>query len=167
MQCQSLDQKEIYSFGQIEGIASICTEILSDVLRDSNSSYSLEKYLRSLKDHNSYFNYAISRDMTGHATGVVWQTECMRKSWIRYGDIIFLDAKKKQINSLSWPYIGPCGVDNENRVCLFCESIVLEESHDAYHFVLDSMFSFETSRGEISKNHLWRLLYQENFTEET
>ena len=52
-------------------------------------------------------------------------TKRMCECWIRYGDIIFLDAKK-QLNKVYWPYIGPCGIDNENHVCVFCESLMLE-----------------------------------------
>ena len=74
----------------------------------------------------------------------------MRQSWIRYGNIIFLDAMLKRRNHLSWPYIGPCGIDNEKRVCVFCESLVCNESFESYEFVMTSLFQLEPSRNKHS-----------------
>ena len=32
----------------------------------------------------------------------------------RYGDVLFLDAQKTDINKPGWVYIGPCVKNNEN-----------------------------------------------------
>ena len=35
----------------------------------------------------------------------------MRKAWIKFGSMVFLDAMKRKMNSLHWPYIGPVAMD--------------------------------------------------------
>ena len=74
-----------------------------------------------------------------------------------------MDAKKKQLNKLCWPYIEPCGVDNENRVCVFCESIMLEESLDAYKYVLECLFQFDETRTKSSI----KMIYSDMFINES
>ena len=94
-------------------------------MEDREGQNGVIEYLESLKSKDRYFQYFISCNNDQEVNGIVWMTRYMREFWIRYGDIIFLDSKKKQLNKLCWPYIGPCGVDNENRVCVFCESLML------------------------------------------
>ena len=54
-------------------------------------------------------------------------TSKMRENLIRYGDIIFLDAQKRQYNKLCWPYIGPVVRSNKNRIRCIAESVVIKE----------------------------------------
>jgi hypothetical protein len=58
-------------------------EILRAALQDTNSSWKVEAYLRSLKEKDPYFDYRIARDAKGGPTGVVWITKTMREAWIR------------------------------------------------------------------------------------
>jgi len=44
---------------------------------------------------------------------------------------------------MNWPYIGPPLKDNEMKVCLGAESIVVEESLSSYQWVLESMCQME------------------------
>ena len=148
--CKSLDNHEECMFGLIDNIGSICQKVFEEVMKEPSNGYDLEVYLRDLKQCTKGFDYSVAKDKFGQTTGVTWMTPAMRKSWLRYGDIMFLDAKLKKMNVLSWPYIGPCGIDNENRVCLFCESLVVTESFDAYTFVLNSLFGFEPARSKKS-----------------
>ena len=146
LKIKKLNKREAQLFENIEGISDICTGVLHQTICDSNTNFILLQYLQNLKKQDESFDYRMSRNSRGQATSVVWITDTMRKCWIRYGDIVFADAQKKVKNNLNWPYIGPCGIDNENRVCIFCESIVLEESHEAYNFVFESLFQMEPRR---------------------
>ena len=40
----------------------------------------------------------------------------MKANLIRFGDVMFLDAQKRQYNKLCWPYIGPVVKTNENQI---------------------------------------------------
>ena len=95
LMCQSLDKQEESEFGQIEGLASKCYDILKDVMSDNTVSSRLENYLIQLQEVEDSFQFEIGRDRLGHPIGVVWMTHAMRQSWIRYGDLMFLDAKKR------------------------------------------------------------------------
>jgi hypothetical protein len=55
----------------------------------------------------------------------------MREAWIRFGVALYLDAQKRQYNTLQWPYIGPVVLDCELMVQVTCEALVLEESLEA------------------------------------
>jgi hypothetical protein len=144
--CKGLDTSEEHTLGHMEVAALRCADILRNILQGTESGWVLKEYLQGLKDEVPGFDYRVARDTQGRPTGAVWITQTMRESWIRYGDLLFLDAKKKPLNKLEWPYIGPVGVDNENKVVGFCEALVLEESHEAYKFVMDSLFEMELHR---------------------
>jgi hypothetical protein len=77
-------------------------EIPRAVLQDTNMSWKVEAYLRSLKEKDPFFYYRIARDAKGAPTGVVWITKTMREAWIRYGMALYLDAQKRQYNTLHW-----------------------------------------------------------------
>lgn len=97
-----------------------------------------------------------SQIIGGFPTGVCWMTSYMRNLWIRYGDLLFLDCKKKDMNRLYWPYIGPTIVNNENKIGVVVESLCIEESDDTYSFVLASLQDMEPRRKLSSiKQHVY------------
>jgi len=54
--------------------------------------------------------------------------------------------KKKDMNRLYWPYIGPTIVNNENKIGVVVESLCIEESDDTYSFVLALLQDMEPRR---------------------
>jgi hypothetical protein len=42
----------------------------------------------------------------------------MRADWEDFGETLFLDAMKRQLNSVHWPYFGPCVLDGDKRVAV-------------------------------------------------
>ena len=48
--------------------------------------------------------------------GIVWMTLTMRRTLLQYGDILFIDAKKRQYNKIYCPYIGPIVKTNEKKL---------------------------------------------------
>ena len=64
---------------------------------------------------------------------------CMRKLLLRFGDILSLDAQKRQFNDMGWPYIGPVVKTNENNIRCVAESVVIGENIEMYEWVIISM----------------------------
>jgi hypothetical protein len=54
-----------------------------------------------------------------------------------------LDTQKQQYNSSGWPYIAPCVKDNEMKGSVAAESIVKEENHKYYVWILRCMVEIE------------------------
>lgn len=79
------------------------------------------RYLKRLEKSDDRFTYAIDRDESGRPIGVMWQTGHQRAAFEDFGDVLTLDFMKKRTSNLNWPYIGPCGVNNENRLAVFGE----------------------------------------------
>ena len=66
----------------------------------------------------------------------MWMTPKMRSNLVRFGDVLFLDAQKRQHNEYAWPYIGPCIKDHEMCIGVVCESIVISEDLYTYAWIL-------------------------------
>ncbi len=88
-------------------------------------------------------HHRIMKDEEGRPIGLMYMTAQMRYHARRYGTVICLDAQKRQYNSSGWPYIAPVVKDNEMKVAVAAESIVTEETHEFYIWILQSMTSIE------------------------
>jgi hypothetical protein len=68
----------------------------------------------------------------------------MQTDLIRFGTHMLLDSKKTPyINGIGWPYIGPAVKDDEMKVRVLGESIVVGKTLDAYEWVLRSIVKME------------------------
>jgi hypothetical protein len=142
-----LDENELVLEAQSDLTISKVREYLRQVLQDSGDGWKVSAFLEKISHENAYFDYRVWRDeRTGAPLGVVWMTQTMKEKWIRFGSTLSLDAMKRQLNSLHWPYIAPVIFDHELRVCVVAESLIIEESHAAYEFVLQSIFDMEPNR---------------------
>ena len=56
----------------------------------------------------------------------------MRYNWEQYGFCLFLDAMKRDLNNIKWPYISVVTIDSYEQVRCCCEDIVSSERIDAY-----------------------------------
>ena len=63
----------------------------------------------------------------------------MHEDLIRYGDTLFLDAQKKDINKPGWVYIGPVINTNEREVRVTCECLSIVEDIPTYQWVIEMM----------------------------
>jgi hypothetical protein len=142
LNCKSLDADEEIMVGT-EALAMIVKDILRSSYRESGSHWRVEKLLSGCKETMSGFDYRVAYNPDGAPTGVVWMTKEMRVAWLRYGNLVFLDSQKRQMNKLHWPYIGPTVMDNELTIDVICESLVLQEEDQAYAFVMQSLFEME------------------------
>jgi hypothetical protein len=111
-------------------------EFMREVLQDTDQGWKVLGFLDRVKAGTPGFDYRVKKDDTDRPTAIVWMTAGMRRSWIRFGSTIFLDAMKRKLNSLHWPYIGPVAIDHEKRVVPLCECLCLEEALEAMLLLL-------------------------------
>jgi hypothetical protein len=154
-----LSKNEDIKLDDSEACHSKVREFMRQIMQDSGEGWKAEAYLRKLKEHTAGFDYRIGYSNDGRPEAIVWITPTMRKSWIRYGATIFLDAMKRKMNSLHWPYIAPVGLDHEKRVVLLCECLCIAEELKKYAFVLKSLEEMEPRR----KLKSIRLIYSDCF----
>lgn len=67
-----------------------------------------------------------------------------------YGDVIFLDCMKRQINTVNWPYIAPVIVDGDSHIFVIAECLICAERLEGYAWVLESIFEMAPKRGRES-----------------
>ena len=56
----------------------------------------------------------------------------IKNSIVRYGDILCLDAQKRQYNHLGWPYIAHVVKTGDMKITVTSEAIVVTEDLDVY-----------------------------------
>ena len=93
-------------------------------------------YLNKLRKEESGFDFRIHLDNDDTPDGIVWMTLTMKRMLLQYGDILFLDAQKRQYNKMGWPYIGLVITTNESCVRYVAESIVIKEHTAMYKWVI-------------------------------
>ena len=132
---------------------------LLQIMQDSGEGWNVIKILSKVEEENTGFCYCIWFDSNDKPIGICWMSSNMKKRLLRYGDIIFLDAQKRQYNKHGWVYIGPCVRDNNNRTCTVIECLCIEESIDSYSWVMGSMFQMES---KFQKEYI-KLIFGDDF----
>ena len=89
------------------------------------------------------FDFRVQYSSLGRPTCIMWMTALMRYNLKRFSHILFLDAQKRQMNKVSWPYIGPSVLNSENRVAVVSESIVTSEDLETYTWLIKAMLEIE------------------------
>ena len=101
----------------------------------------MKAFLEELKRRETFFEYRIwYDDISGTPQGVTWVIKKMRERFVCFGATLSLDAMKGRLKSLGWKYIAPAILDHELRVGVCAKSILIEESHESYAFVMNSLF---------------------------
>jgi hypothetical protein len=129
-------------------------ELLRTILRTTDTGWKAKRFLELIKENSPGFDFRIHYDEDERPDAVVWMAASMRKNWLRYGNVIFLDAMKRKLNSLHWPYIGLVGFDNEKRLAQFCESLCSGEQIHYYVWVMQMLEDMEPRR-KLSTVHLF------------
>ena len=140
---KSLD--EDFSFNP-KDVEACSRDLLREALQDDGEGWKAIKYMDLCKRRDPHFDYRLSRNQQGKPTGIVYMTGEMREAFIQHGDIISLDCMKREYNKLKWPYIGPVVLDGNYRVASIAECVCIEESFDAYAFIMNSVFEMEPRR---------------------
>ena len=91
----------------------------------------------SLQQNNNGFSVTFLQDSNGRYTGCIWQTAIMRDNFERFGTFISIDAMKRGLNKLLWPYMSICMYNELNTICVACEAIICSEREEAYRAMID------------------------------
>ena len=95
-----------------------------------------EDFLELLSKTNKGFVYELLVDDSGKCNGCLWQTTVMRDNMERFGSFLGIDAMKRGINSLLWPYVLIALYNELEQVCLGAEGIVVTEREEAYQAII-------------------------------
>ena len=114
-----------------------------DPLKQDSNTWKVIAYLDSCKCQLPHFDYMVLKADSGKPLAIMYMTPFMRQNLLRYSSIMFLDAQKRQMNKMGWPYIGPVIINNKRRVQTCCEAIVTSEDIDTYSWIMKSMASIE------------------------
>lgn len=144
----NLDEKAEFLDDATRHVLSTLRETLNS--EDSSDAVLMENLLETLHRKDPGFTYKIAYAADGSRCGYVYMTPLMRRNFELYGSVLFLDAMKRQQNSVYWPYIGPVSLDGDGRVVLCGESIICSERVDAYAFVVDAILEMAPRRSRES-----------------
>ena len=104
--------------------------------------------LESLAKTDPGFTLNLAHDGDNKVTGIVWMTSYIRDNFERFGDYISIDVMHSSIcNTKSFCYIVPVIKNEVGKINVVCEGFLISETHDAYTFVLDSLFNMCPLRG--------------------
>jgi hypothetical protein len=109
------------------------------VLNDGNYAEVIELYLMKLREKDPSFTFRIARADDGSVNSYLWQT-AQRKLTGKLLETRSFDAMKRQINSVQWPYFGPCVLDAFMKVavvaeCIFCQESLVAYAWYVFHFI--------------------------------
>ena len=147
-QAMSLNSKKLMSANEITElddpfVDQNFTAMLRKIMQEDSGTWEAVGLMDKLKVSSPGFDYRIKKDTNGLPTGIMYMTAQMRTHARRYGSVLCLDAQKRQYNSSGWPYIAPVVKDNEMKVAVAAESIVTEETHEYYIWILQCMVQIE------------------------
>ena len=135
-------------------------EILRTIMQDGSDIWDALSLLNKYKSLTPGLDYRVRyHPLTSKPEALCWMLPEMKVDLIRYGNILFLDAQKRDIKRPGWPYIAPCVKDNENTVRVTSECLCISESIENYAWVLSSMASMEPR----FKLNMIRIIFADQF----
>ena len=111
-----------------------------EILSNEESGIRLFALLDKLGQIDEGFTYRIAYNQENKCMGFVIMTAGMRSNFERFSSFLCLDAMKRTTNVHMWPYIGFAVMDDMKRTGVVCESFMLEERHESYIFIMQSIF---------------------------
>ena len=109
------------------------------------SQYILER----LAHIDNGFTYNITHDSNNEVTGIVWMTSYMRDNFERFDNYLSIDVMRSSIcNTKEFCYIAPVVLNEVGHINVVYEGFVITETHDAYTFILESLFQMSSSRSK-------------------
>ena len=64
---------------------------------------------------------------------------------VKYSQIVFLDAIKSKISAVDWPFYPVTVIDEENKLYVIAFCLCIQESIEAYKWIIESMKSIVPS----------------------
>ena len=120
----------------------IRSNLLSDlrnVMQSGSTAWHALGFFKKMKSLEPGLSYRLRVDDEGLPDAIMWMSPQMKTNLIRYGEILFLDAQKRDDNHFGWPYVGVTIKDGTNQIGVCCESIVTSEALDVYEWVIRTM----------------------------
>ena len=112
--------------------------------------FTFVEYMEALRESNIGFDYQLLADTNGRCTGCIWQTSTMKDNFDRFGVFFSIDAMKRGINKLLWPYMSITMYNEINCVCVACEAIICSEREESYNTMIQ--FVFKNSKKRTNEN---------------
>jgi len=109
-------------------------------------AFILEEYMKLLKAKDSSFLYDTFLNEHDEFVGCCWQTGHHRSNAERFGSYLSLDAMKRAINDLAWPYISITGTNELGKVCVMMESVIVDETEEAYTWLTRNLIKWTPRR---------------------
>ena len=148
---RSADNNIVTSDETCKMSTSVWKEIMNNFSQnDSDTLVSFSSYMESLKAIDKDFCYQILADSDGEITGCLWMTSTMRHNFELFGSYISVDAMKRDINYLLWPYMAVTMLNEMGNVCVGCEGIMLSEREEAY----EAMLNFQINNTRRTKDEV-------------
>ena len=112
-------------------------------------SFKRQFILESLAKTDSGFIFHLVHDIDNKVTNIVWITSYMCDNFEKFGNCISIDIMHSSIcNAKDFCFIAPIIKNGIGKINIVCEGFVISETHDAYTFVLDSLFNVCPLRGK-------------------
>jgi hypothetical protein len=121
-------------------------ELLREALQEGNDTMHIKRLLESMHQADPGFTYFVALDSEGRECGFMWMTPVMRRMFELYGDVLFLDAMKRQLNSVNWPYFSIVLLDGFKKVVLAAEGIACVERIATYIWLVKGALSMAPRR---------------------
>ena len=87
-------------------------------------------------------------------------TSYMMDNFERFGNYLSIDVMKSSVsNAKEFCYIAPVVLNEIGRINVVCEGFVITKNHDAYTFILESLFQMSSSQSKESV----RTIYVDEF----
>ena len=138
------------------------SQIFIESMKKEERTFKNQFILQSLAKTDPGFTYNITHDSGNNATGIVWMTSYMRDNFERFGNNISIDVMKSQVcNAKKFSYIAPVVLNEVGKINVVCEGFVISETHDAYCFILNSLFKMCSRR---TKNEVYAIFSDEFMT---
>ena len=112
--------------------------------------FTFVEYMEALRESNIGFDYQLLADTNGRCTGCIWQTSTMKDNFDRFGCFLNIDAMKRGINKLLWPYMSITMYNEINCVCVACEAIICSEREESYNAMIQ--FVLRNSKRRSNEN---------------
>ena len=117
--------------------SELCDQLQGSSSRDH--TFLLEEYLAMLHEKDADFTYQMFKTSEGRFKGAAWMTKAMRSNTHRFGHTVSIDALKRELNSLCWPYVAVTSLNDVNKVCILVEGVLVDESEESYKFLIDCL----------------------------
>ena len=131
---------------QIEKFAS---EYVKSHLNEDGAS--VVNLLATIKEEYVGFEFRIARISSKELTGWMFMTAEMQYMAAKYAQVVFLDAVKSKVSAVDWPFYPVAVVDEENKLYVIAFCLCVQESNDAYTWILKSIKSIVPSFQHIVK----------------